>query len=701
MVTLAEVQAERARREQERTQTTMRGAALAGNGSVTIEDIRRERARRASAARETAQPQRPTGYTPAAGAVASLSRGATFGAAPAMEGVYQATGAALTGRFSDIIPSYRRGVDQVNQFADTFARESAPGVGVAYEVGGGLMTGGALQRGVAAAAPTLERMATGRGLGAFGAQTVQSGVTGAGAGAVYAANTRGIEAAPEGALMGGAFGAAAPAAVNIARPIVTGPLNAIAAAGRRIQVDPNALGSNAGNVRIRPPAQPPGPRPPSGALGRGVTLAERARMGSEDLARRSSAAPEGAAVVDLFGDTGVRTLRPIAQAPGTTGARATQVAEDRFNEAPSIIMNALRRRLGVGESRMQAMARLADDYRAVGANMYRPIFERPMTAEHRAGLEEGINPLLQTPLMQRAIARADELFANDQGLGLVDGPADAHFGRYVHYLKLAVDDMISAGRRDGSLASNQLRQAMEIKTRLLAAMDANMPGYQQARAQWGGLAAAEDALDAGADFLTMLPEEVAASVRGMTPFELHHARIGVSDAVRRAVRGQVVGNKNVTNGVVNDPDAQAAIANVFDTPEQAAEFLDVVNSQNVLMRNAGQWGTGSQTQGNQAYQADGVVAAVADAGGDIVGGRWGNMVNRAGRQIGNLVGNDIVERSNNAFGDQLLNPVRGPEARAFVGEVIRILREREAARAATAATGRTTGAAAGQRGGGD
>ena len=101
-----------------------------------------------------------------------------------------------------------------------------------------------------------------------------------------------------------AAGAAAP-------PLITGAQLAVRAAGARlprISVDPSRLGTAGGNLRIQPRQQ--SPRPPSGPLGRALTLADRARLTPDALSQRAGSAPEQSAVVDLFGDAGVRQLRP-------------------------------------------------------------------------------------------------------------------------------------------------------------------------------------------------------------------------------------------------------------------------------------------------------------------------------------------------------------------------------------------------------
>lgn len=582
-----------------------------------------------------------------------------------------------------------------------------------------------LATGGAAAPQAVAGQTAARGFPLFVQQSARAGTVGAASGAVYGGATgdapnldnwqERLGRANEGAVLGGALGVATPGAVNVVgagasrlgEAIEPAWRGALRMAERLPTPRPNSVGMSGGNLQARPPAGGalrPAPVAPVEEPGRIATLADRARMTSEDVAaagERARRLPGGERLVDVFEDAGVRQLRPIVQAPGQTGQAAAQAAEARFNDAPEVITSALRRRLGVGETRQQAMASLDADYQRISADLYNPIWQTPLAPERVLRMQQQTEPLLRTPIMQRAVQQADDLFQNDIGLGLVRGSIDDHQGRWLHYVKMGLDDVIRRGRRDGSIEGNLYRQATEARAQLLRIMDDNLDGYQTARDQWAGRAAAEDALDEGAEFLTMLPEEVAARRAQMSSFELQHARIGFADAVRRAVRGQVVGNRNVANGIMNDPDAQRAMVYLFDDPAQAADFLDLLNTQNRLMRNANQWGTGSQTFGNQEYGADGVMAAVAEAGGHVMGGRFGQAVNVTGRRIANAVTGSMVERSNNRFGRDLLQRVDTQESRAFLDEVVNILRHREAQRAATDAAVAPTAAAGGAQQGRD
>jgi len=469
-------------------------------------------------------------------------------------------------------------------------------------------------------------------------------------------------------------------------PEMEGPARFVGALGGSVGAEYAMQGAGAA-MRARTTGAAAAPSQIPGPVRQTITaLARRNRMTSADVERELTAAqdnPQGQVLADVFGDAGVRQTRAIAQAPGETGGLAQQTARDRFQEAPDRIINALNRRLGVGQSPTEAMAALSRDYAQASADLYNPIWQNPLTAEQRANLERQTAPLMQTPLMQRAITRADELFANDVGIGVVDGAPDQNMGRWYHYLKMGLDDAIMSGRRDGSLAANGLRQATEARRQLLSAMDANIPNYSEARARWAGLAEAEDALEQGATFLNMRPEEIAQSMDEMTPFARHHARIGLANAIetKLGLRGSVNGNRNVAEAL-GSPEMQRRVAAAFETPQQAADFLDELNTQNRLMRNAGQWGGGSSTYSNQTHGEE-LLGHMVDAGGHAATGNLGRATMRMAQGVQNFITGGAVERANNARGAALLRRIDGPEAKAFTQEVVRILRAREGSRSAT------------------
>jgi len=698
----------------------------------------RARARQRQAQQRTQQPQPPqrgqsrdlqTEFTQT---LASINRGIPF-AQDVQNVIRGGVSMAQGGTFQEGVEQQRQENRELQSDFRTrrpYAAAFAEGTGNAVPV---IATMGT------AAPATVSTQTASRGLPLFTQQTVRGGATGATWGGVYGAGTGDapnldnwedrLDRANEGAALGGAFGAATPAAVNAVRPVIEPAWRAAMRTGGALRRTaeqiptpaPNSVGMSGGNLQARPPGSgalrpPPPAAPPREEIPEaGINMIDRMRvrerMSVDDLDQAFSEArarPQGQTVVDMFGDTGTRTLRPMVQGPGETSRRAQEVARELGEEAPDILMNSLRRGLSVRETPAQAMTRLEADYNRMSAELYNPIWERPLSRQAAFRLQDGAADLLNAPIVRRAIARADELFDNDLALGLVQGRADDHVGRWFHYVKMGMDDLIRTGRRDGSIEGNLYRQANEARAQLLRVMDDNIEGYQGARSQWAGAAAAEDALEEGVRFLTMLPDEVEARRADMTPFELDHARIGLASEIRRLTVGDANRNVNVAS-VLGNRDRQRVIAAMFDTPEQGAEFLGLVSGNGSrgapglyrLMENRQQWRGGSSTYANAMHGADEATQAGVEVAARVGSGDLGGAARRGVDWARNQVTLGMVERANNRRGEVALRRIDSEEARAFTDEIIRILRQREASRiaapdAAVAATSPVVGSQQGR-----
>ena len=609
----------------------------------------------------------------------------------------------------------QRAQDVQQQFAgdNPMAASLLEGTGIAASVAPTLMTGGAtLPAQAQTQAPGLfGRMARGASTGSLYGYAYGAG------GADQAGNSimERMQAGNEGGAMGAAFGAAIPPALSVANQayqrLGRPAWEAATGAARRFlpTVDPNAVGAMGGNLRPpRPRARPPGPQRPQipGAVVNYVERnARRERLTPDQLeaefarARRN---PQGQVLNDVLGDNGVRQLRPIVQSPGESSRRAAETLANRNAAQGDILINSLRRNLRVGESRQAALRRLSKDYERVSADNYRPVFEQRMAPEQRAALEREIEIFGSDPIFHDAMRRAEGMFTRQRRLGIVEGDIGDNFARYMHYIKMGLDDAVAAapvGSR--GLQASEMRDVFAMRARIVRAIDENVPGYREARAQWGSIRSAEEALDEGAKFLSTPSAEVRARIAEMTPFEIEHARIGMADAISQAVglRGSVESAVNVANSpMFRSPEMRQRIAALFETPEQAADFFDnTVSSQHRLMRNAIGWNGGSSSYANFAHGDDNAGAAAAEGFMDVVTGNAGRAANRTARQVGNLVFNNAIERQNNIVGEAALRRIDDNEAKAFTDELVRILREREAARANQALITRTGAAGAGSQ----
>lgn len=743
-MTLEEIRAERARLQEEQARLSLRDSALNNGGRRSIEDIRRERAAleaelqqtgntlvpRASPGMSVAQSEglRPNGYREDDGLASNVMSGLTLGLNDELAGVSGAAADLVRGR--DPRAGFEREATRARQTQGSFMRDRPNAANLAIGTGAAapiLFSGGA------AAAP----QTTARGLPLFARQSALGAATGGGIGyAVGAANADGqpmegrLRAGAESSLPGAALGAVAPAAVNAVAPIARGAANL----ARRLptpQPLPNSAGMG-GNIRMVPPPQgPSGPRIPATALNTIERLADRSGQSASQLEQRFANIqrnPQGEVLADAFDTPGVQTLRPIAQSPGRTGQRAARTARERIRGAQQRIMTQLTgdKGLNVPETRFAAVQRLENEYRDVSANAYAPMWRTPVSAEGRAIYEQRIAPLLdpQNPnpelrrIMRQAMKKAERQFDLDRAVGRVEGNIDDHLGRYVHYIKMELGELARfEARSPGGASGNRLGALRQLYHQFGDMIDpasgapAMIPGYRNATAQAGDIFTAERALDEGATWLNMGREEVRARVSQMTPFELYHARVSLADEVRQLTRGRVVGNKNVANAL-DDPAIQDAIAAAFENPRQAADFigpprspqsgraqadafLETVNTQNQLARNALDWGGGSQSWANAMYGADEAAQAMIEAGGSALTGKPGTAIVQAGRSAVNAITGGMVERANNVRGEALLTRIDTPDAESFTRALIAELRRREALRNTNTRISRAGGAAAG------
>lgn len=714
-MTLEEIDAELAQLEAQRArpaQQTMRDAAFANGGRLSVEDIDREIAELQAQLRNQNQPPQAPGLMgEIEGAMSSFNRGIPFSSE--ITSAAAAIGAGLQGR--DMGEAFRNQTQRTQQASRDF-RTRRPNVAALAE--GTAMAAPIIATGGAAAPEMLAARAPG-----LLTQAAQAGATGAAYGYAYGAGGQDQAGAPlrdrlqagdEGAAIGATLGVAAPVVVAGARRVVEPAFRAARNAARRIPTPaPNTLGANGANLRaVPPPTNPPprGPRIPREAINTVNRLRDRSGQSVDQLEQRFQRIqrnPQGEVLADAFDTPGVHTLRPIAQSPGRSGQRATETARNRIRNASQRITDALNRGLGVRETRAAALNRLEGSYRDLSANEYAPLWGRPMTSQQRAAFEQRVRPWFESSnpevrrVMRRAMTGAERQFNLDLANGRVAGSIDDHLGRYAHYVKMELGEQARfAAAAPGGASGNRIGSLRQLYRQFGDLLDdgtpnAIIPDYRRITARAGDYFSAREALDTGEQWLRMGAEEVAASRAAMTEFELYHARVGLADAIRHATRGQVVGNRNVANAL-DDPTLQEAVAAAFDDPAQAAQFLSTVNTQNELARNALAWGGGSPTWANATYGADEAAHGMAEMAGHAATGNVGGAVARGGRMALNAATLGHVERMNNVRGDALLTRIdAGDDARAFTQAVIAELRRLESMARNNARISRAGAAAAG------
>lgn len=681
------------------------------------------------------------------GRAAAYSHGGTFGLGDEIVGAFGGAGEALReafapdpqrsnvvlnvpgegieGRFRRIGEGARRGYDQTRgRYLDDLEQYRArrPTEAAAVEIVGGVASPAnpaitQAARALPFGAQIARAANTGRGLPRFAAQAAQAGTIGALAGSAYGFNTgenleSRVENASQLGLFGAGFGAATPAAVNLARPVVAPIVRGVGnwaddVVRSAMQGQTNAVVG----LPMGGGARPSPPRIPRNAINTIDRLAQDTRQTPADVEGRLAAAradPQGQVLADVFGAPGRQRVRSMVNFPGETAQRATDTARARYRAAPGRIETALRSALNAGESRSQAMNRLESVYRGETAQAYNQHWQ-PMAPRQRQLYEERIAPLLAEDnpneplrrLMTRAVRSAREQFGLDLANGHVTGSFDDNLPRALHYIKQGIGAQAQWEASPLRGASGQriagIRQLYRQFSDLLdpAGGEAIIPGYRATTQTAGDYFTAREALEAGADMLRARPEEVARQFQSLSPFERHYRRIGLVDEIVNTTRGGTNRNVNVAR-LLDDPNMRGVIAAAFDDPQQAARFLAGLDEQYRLMENASTWTGGSSTAANLQHQEENAAEAVIDGAANLALGNPAQAARSVARRAQDAITLGVTRRANNQRGEALLSRVDTPESEDFANAVIAELRRLEAERVAASELARRGAAASGQ-----
>ncbi|MGO8242943.1 hypothetical protein [Rhizobium johnstonii] len=362
-------------------------------------------------------------------------------------------------------------------------------------------------------APAPAKVATGilPTAGRFAANVGKGAAQGAGYGAVNALGHD--QDVGEGAATGAAFGAAI--------PVIGGVLKAGGAVVKpfadavRARTDPSGYGSQ--------------------------KIAERFSNTGKTVDQASArAARDGLSLADSGGASVQDLLRTTTNIPGPARSRvATHLALRQMGQGDRL-KNVVGRTLADPDGYLAAKDEIADTAKRIAS----PLFEEAKkTPIHFSEKLEGI---INTPAGRKALAKAEELAANEQvpfkqmfvnvaddGSMTIKRVPDQ---RAWQYIKTALDDMVTAETDSiTKKVSNQGRIINNLKNSMLAELDGQNPTYAQARKVWGGQQSLDKALEFGRDAMAQSPESVRRGLSAMGAAEKEAARAGAAEWVRNSI----------------------------------------------------------------------------------------------------------------------------------------------------------------------
>lgn len=542
------------------------------------------------------------------------------------------------------------------------ARERQGALGSIAEVGGSL----ALPVGAVAKEASLgARMATGAKVGA-------------GYGALYGAGEgSGLEdrvsKATAGALFGGALGAAAP-------PVIEGAL----------QVGKAALNPAINAVRGAVNSDNEAARRVVGAISRDIQADSSAarRLTPNEFA--DSAKDGGpATILDIGGETTRALARSAANTSPEGRGLLTRTIEDRFSSQGQRVGSWLKSNFNYPNAHAQQEA-LETAAKAVN----RPAYSKAYMDGSKAELwDEELQQLSQAPELQAAIRIATPQLKNwavADGMPSPRGALEIVNGKTVlrktangnelmpnlqmwDYVKRALDQM-------GTPTAQAFSKALRGK------LDSLVPSYAKARAGAAQFFGAENALEAGQNFVTatMQNTEAKAALAKMAPSERKLFQDGFVSKFIDSL-GETRDRRNILNQIAHSPAARERLNMVLGS-QKAAELEATLRVEGIIDLSRGSV-TGNSTTARQlaelgfaggavgigghgVYDADPKELGFAAVAGALLAGKRGIDTRVAQRVAQMLVSKDpsilmrgvkLLSRNN-----QMMNSLRATDRRIAV-----------------------------------
>jgi hypothetical protein len=589
-----------------------------------------------TAPKETApEGQRQIGSSEAL--LSSLAHGATFGAAPAIEGLKAASGLQapegldpnlppevqgdiaggqslarpfvgafnlITGRTGpDTVKAYNDARDQaLKEYEQTRAQH--PYLTLAGELAGGLAATPVVPfAGLGRATSTLGRLAAGTKVGA-----VTGGLTGGGEavsrgeGAGGVARSAGLGAGA-GAILGAGLGGAIEGVSQTARKV---------ASLRRGKFDPQAEAAKQVQEMFRGPGRK--------AVQRVTGDIPALRAGSET----------GAPMV--VGDFGGRAAGSLLRSATDIAPEARDLAEEtlgpRYRQQAPRIMDWIKGKF-VGPGADVTAQRLLDQARRENAPAYKRAytiaasrFPLGLTSMKLNELVRA-SPALRDALVEASGQQTERAAAEGVGRSVKQKLAfDAAGGFSKEVPDLQLWDYAQRILRDraeglrtapGGTAKSQGTALGSIHRQLLAELDALVPDFARARGTAATFFGAADALEAGQKFVTMpghLEGPALRAIRKMSGAERRLFAMGFAEEVANRLEGRGYQADVINNMYINSPRAARRIALALG-PEAAAQFEAALRIENIMQKTHRAI-LGSQTSGN--------IAGMSKMGAAIAGG---------------------------------------------------------------------------------
>ncbi|MFZ9846358.1 MAG: hypothetical protein ACO3GP_06030 [Candidatus Limnocylindrus sp.] len=281
-------------------------------------------------------------------------------------------------------------------------------------------------------------------------------------------------------------------------------------------------------------------RGPGAGITAAASAADEAGIGNlpEAIQQAGKAGSPEARVMDVIGTPAQRMVTGIRLIGGRPGQVVEEAMGERLATAPTRLMKGLSATGRTAENLTTTVDDLIAQRQQEAGPLYVQLRQQPpvMSTE----LE---NMIASRPSLQTAQRNAIRLAAEDGvQLPVMDtpaGPMPLRTPESLHYMKLALDDMLEMGKRpgEGGLGRTSLAKIAKTRQEFLAIVDEAVPVFKQARDAWAGPSALKAALEDGAQAAKTKVNvgAVEKELSALTPSEQEFFRRGYLQTLRDRV----------------------------------------------------------------------------------------------------------------------------------------------------------------------
>lgn len=226
----------------------------------------------------------------------------------------------------------------------------------------------------------------------------------------------------------------------------------------------------------------------------------------------------------------------------------------------------------------------------------------------RAGLKRGLE-------IQRleSLAQGKPFNPRDAAIVAFNEAGDPVIGdvpnmRTYDAIKRGIDAMID-GETDAVTGkiSERGRALVQVKQAFVGELDRLNPAYAEARAAYSGPSQLIDAMNLGSRFMNRAAmgnaDDLAAQIKGMSPDELHHFRIGAVQQIRDKLNSLNT-RSDATKRLMDIPDLENRIRLAFGDDATFSQYIQMLQNERQMFDTYGKIMGGSRTAEVLAEQAD-------------------------------------------------------------------------------------------------